>query len=554
MPNSFAVRGLVWIPAILSLLTLLNGAVPVLEHLFPPSLTPGASNTLNVVGTFDPWPVQLVFNHPGINTTPTTNKASFSIQIDPSVPPGPYLARALHSDGVSEPRLFLVTSAPALAEIEPNDAPDQAQPVAPLPSIIEGRLGKRDDIDQFTVQLQAGQTLIAYVEAFVLASPLDAALRLRNAAGTVVAWNHDDAYTLDPFLHFTAPAEGVYRLELFGFPHPSDSEIRFAGNPRCIYRLHLHNGPWIQSLDPIGVGPGPGSHSIHEGWNLPTQRSPLTFTTNHPPHSARWFPGSFHGYSGPLRIPIGSGPELREDRSGQTLLSPPFAITGSLAEPGETDEHRFNPVPDTTYRIEIQAAPIGSPLDAWISLHDAQGKELAQNDDASMGDPALVWKAPSTNAVIARVGSHLSARSPAHRYRLEVRPLDPGFKAVASAHALILARGTTNEFKISLQRIAGFDHAIQVAALNLPEGVVAEPVLTNTNATEAVLRFITATNSPATNSPLRLVASAPANGSTNRLSQSVLHEIATTGENNGVPQGFHHLLLPETDWLWITVK
>jgi len=550
MPTSHSLRGLAWLPAVLSLLTLLNGAVPVLEHLFPPSLTPGASNTLTAVGTFDPWPAQLVFNHPGLVATPETNKGSYSVQVDPSVPPGPYLARALHPEGVSEPRLFLVTDSPSLSETEPNDASDQAQAIASLPAVIEGRLGKRDDIDQFTVQLQSGQTLIARVEAFVLASPLDAALRLRNPAGTVVTWNHDDGYTLDPFLHFTAPTAGTYRLELFGFPHPADSEIRFAGSPRCIYRLHLHTGPWIQSLDPIGVGSDPRPHHIHQGWNLPASNPPLTFTNVPSALSSRWIPGHFPGYSGPLRIPVGSGPELHEDGSGGTPLFPPFAITGSLAKPGESDDHRFNPVPDTTYRIEVQAAPIGSPLDAWLRLLDDQGKELAQNDDASMGDPALVWKAPSTNTVTARIGSHLSARSPAHRYRLEVRPLDPGFKAVASAHALILSRGTTNEFKVNLQRIAGFNQPIHLVALDLPEGVVAESVLTATNATEAVLRFVTATNSPATNALLRLTAS----GTTNGPTQPVLHEIAITGENNGVPQGFHHLLLPETDWLWITIK
>ncbi len=550
MSTSRCLCRLARIPTFAVLFTSALAAVPVLEHLFPPSLTVGASNTLTAVGTFDPWPVQLVFNHPGIVATAETNKGSFSLQIDPAVPPGPYLARSLHPDGVSEPRLFLVTSSPAIAEVEPNDAPDQAQAITPLPAIVEGRLGKRDDIDQFTVSLRAGQTLVAQVEAFVLASPLDAALRLRNAAGSVVAWNHDDGYTLDPLLHFTAPADASYRLELFGFPHPADSEIRFAGNPRCIYRLHLHDGPWIQSLDPIGLGPGSGPHRIHQGWNLPTPELPLTVNAPSPSSSNRWIPGSFKGYSGPLRIPVGSSPELREDSYADDPLPPPFAITGSLAKPAESDDHRFLPVAGTTYRIEVQAAPIGSPLDAWLRLLDEHGKELAQNDDTSMGDPALTWKAPSTNTVIARVGSHLSARSPEHRYRLEVRPLDPGFKAVASSHALILERGATNEFKVSLQRIAGFDQAIQLVALNLPEGVFAEPVLTSTNATEAVLRFFAATNSPATNSLLRLTASATTNGP----SQSVLHEIATTGENNGVPQGFHHLLLPETDWLWITVR
>jgi len=50
--------------------------------------------------------------------------------------------------------------------------------------------------------------------------------------------------------------------------------------------------------------------------------------------------------------------------------------------------------------------------------------------------------------------------------------------------------------------------------------------------------------------PLKLLA----RSATNALSAPVLHAIATTGENNGVPQGFHQLLVNDTDWLWLTVR
>jgi len=553
MPPVFLVRALNRLRSvILGGITplMLSGAVPTLDHLYPPSLTPGGSNTLTAVGTFDPWPVQLLFNHPGIIASAETNKGSYSLRIDPTVPIGSYLARAIGTEGASEPRLFLVTREPAVAEVEPNDAPDQAQEIAQLPACVEGRLVKRDDVDQFVVRLAAGQTLVARVEAFVLGSPLDAALRLRNASGTVVAWNHDDGYTLDPFLHFTAADAGAYRIEVFGFPHPADSEIRFAGNPKCVYRLHLHHGPWIQSLDPAGLGRPPRETVIHTGWNLPASPGPLPLTEAILPGETRWVEGSFPGYHGPLRIPVGIGEELRESDGSDHHGTPPFAVTGALEKAGETDRHPFNPSPGTTYRIEVQAAPIGSPLDAWLRLEDADGKELAMNDDASMGDPALTWKATSTNRVTAVVGSHLSARGPEYRYRMEVRPLEPRFRAIASSHALVVQRGATNEFKVNLQRIAGFDRAIQLRWSDLPEGVVAESALTATNATESVVRFFAPTNAPTASVPLRLGAVADPDG----VAQTVLHEMATTGENNGVPQGHHHLLIPHTDWLWITVK
>ena len=54
------------------------------------------------------------------------------------------------------------------------------------------------------VTLEAGQTLVASVEAYTLASPVDAVLRLVDARGVQVAFNHDDGRTLDPFLAWTA--------------------------------------------------------------------------------------------------------------------------------------------------------------------------------------------------------------------------------------------------------------------------------------------------------------------------------------------------------------
>jgi hypothetical protein len=101
-------------------------APPALEHLFPPSARPGSTNELTGVGTLTPWPAPLVFNHPGIRATPTTNSPRYTLTVDASVPPGTYLARALNDEGASAPRFLIVDPRPTLAESEPNDAADKA--------------------------------------------------------------------------------------------------------------------------------------------------------------------------------------------------------------------------------------------------------------------------------------------------------------------------------------------------------------------------------------------------------------------------------------------
>src|SRR2546422_10612362 len=85
--------------------------------------------------------------------------------------------------------------------------------------------------------------MVASVEAYVLASPVDAALRLLDARGVEVAFNHDDGRTLDPEIVYTASHLGAYYLEAFGFNYPADSRIHFIGNEKCVYRLHISTGP-----------------------------------------------------------------------------------------------------------------------------------------------------------------------------------------------------------------------------------------------------------------------------------------------------------------------
>src|SRR3989442_15600720 len=101
------------------------------------------------------------------------------------------------------------------------------------------RLDKSGDVDSFAVTLEAGQTLIAWLEAYTLASPMDAVLRLVDSRGAQLALNDDDGRTLDPLLAWTAGSAGTYVLQVFRFAHPAASEFKLTGGNACGYRLHL---------------------------------------------------------------------------------------------------------------------------------------------------------------------------------------------------------------------------------------------------------------------------------------------------------------------------
>lgn len=121
-----------------------------------------------------------------------------------------------------KPLRFAVSDLPEVPEREPNDAPDTAQRVE-LPLILNGVVWQPYDRECFRFNGRAGQRIVAEVLARRLNSPLDAALRLRDAGGRILAMN-DDAedkaagllpHQADARLEVTLPADGDYTLELY---------------------------------------------------------------------------------------------------------------------------------------------------------------------------------------------------------------------------------------------------------------------------------------------------------------------------------------------------
>lgn len=531
----------------------LRAAPPVLEHLFPPSARPGSTQELRVVGTFNPWPVDLVFSHPGIHAVPSTNSPVFTLTLDPAVPTGVHLVRAMNAEGASNPRFLIVGTNQPTTEVEPNDAGTQAQKIQQLPATVEGRLEKRDDVDQFEVTLAKGRTLVARLDAFLLGSPIDAVLRIRDGHGSLIGWNHDDGFTFDPLLAITAPADGAYRIEVFGFAHPAESDIRFTGNARCIYRLHLHDGPYARSLSPAGLSTTHPTLHTPVGYNLPQPTPSLTNPPTQPSLAdGGWAEPTLPGILGPARVPVADGPVWLEPEphTNAVPVPVPVSVTGTLATRGELDRYAFTTTNGTTYRVQVHAAAIGSPLDAFVRILDESGKQLAHNDDSVLGDPVLTWKAPTNGSFVVVVGSVLSSAGPAHAYHLVLHPVPPGIRAVAAAASISLEPGRTNELKVSLERLGGYTGPVQIEVPGLPAGVSAPSIEVGADAREATLSFITASNAAPAQRAFRVLA----RPGTNAPATPAVHEMATTGENNGVPQGFHRLLLNDTDWLWLTVR
>ncbi len=113
---------------------------------------------------------------------------------------------------------------------------DRQHPLAiTLPVTVSGRLAP-GGVDAFTFEAKKGDQLLFQVESRSLGFPLDAVLRLSDAAGKELARVDDTGNRPDPELSFKAPRDGAYRVEV--------SDLHSEGGPRYAYRLRaLRPGP-----------------------------------------------------------------------------------------------------------------------------------------------------------------------------------------------------------------------------------------------------------------------------------------------------------------------
>jgi len=549
-----------WLGLGLGLLGILTGtsgfaAAPVLEHVFPVALAVGSSNSVTLVGKFDPWPPRVWLDGTGVALEPTTNNGVVTVVVATNAPVGPRLVRTFNGEGASAPHFLLVTAEPELSEVEPNNERAAPQAIERLPAVLNGRLEKNGDVDSFAVTLEAGQTLVAWLECYTLMSPLDPVLRLIDSRGVQVAWNHDDGRSLDPFLTWTAPTAGTWVLQTFGFAYPAGSEIRFSGNERGVYRLHLTSGPVVRHTLPLGVGRGGSTTLRLRGWNLGAETNrEVVFDGG--TVGAEVLNVSFRptGIDDPIELAVGDGPETMEIEPNTASaeanpLEVPGAVSGELNQPGDEDRFLFPAKKGELLLLEIHSASLGFPLDAWLKVEDRSGKELVRNDDGAGADPLLEWTAEEDGSYVAAVGNLLRRGGADQWYRLGIRRAKPSVQVSVTENAWAVEPGKTNEIKVAVARRHGFDAKLQLSVSGLPEGVQAEPVEVSDKGGETVLKIIAGEGAQPFSGPIRIVATEGESGREQGASMSLV----SAGENNGVPQGYRRLVIDSVSALWLTV-
>ena len=424
----------------------IHAAAPSLDCLYPIAVARGSTNAITAVGKFDPWPPKIWTTAVGVSFVAETNKGKFRIDVAPDAKPGPYFVRAYNDDGASAPRFLLITDTAELAEQEPNNDFETAQPLRKFPAVVNARFDKNDDVDTYHLQLAKGQTMVAGVEAYVLASPVDAVLRLLDDRGVEVAFNHDNGRTLDPEIRYTAPKPGSYFLQAFGFNYPADSNIRFVGNDKCVYRLHVQGACDEQPL--------------------------ATCTKEIEPNNA---------FSNAMPVEV------------------PCAIVGCINSPDDEDMFQFEAKKAEKLAFKVESAALGFPVDPRLEIRNSKQEEVAKADDSATVDPALDWAPDNDGTFFACVRNVLHRGGSNYLYRFTIQKPEPALKATVGDHAFRIEPGKTNKISVTLKKLYGFDGKTSFVVEGLPSDLQYEAV-------EAAVSLIAAPDAKAFSGPFHITA------------------------------------------------
>ena len=245
---------------------------PVVVAVFPAAAEPGETAKITVMGRgLGEGAVPM----PDDDGRGLEQKA---LDVDPSridfdaavVPPGRLLAprdsaadlvplRGGLFDQLASPPTVLQVDLDVVAEVEPNDEPEQPQ-LVPTPAAIAGRFHPRGDRDWFAFEAAAGEAITLELFSRRLGSDTDASLKVERLEfaedGSITA--HEVAFaddgpqefqgamvaspTLDPHITFTADRAGTYRvlvkdLAVDSVADPASSYVLAVRPPRPDFEL-----------------------------------------------------------------------------------------------------------------------------------------------------------------------------------------------------------------------------------------------------------------------------------------------------------------------------
>lgn len=454
-----------------------------------------------------------------------------TVHIAPEAALGPHLVRVRTLDGDSPTVMFNVGQFRDLAEVEPNDTPASAHRLGRFPLEVQGILEGSADVDVYAFTASAGERLAFEVRSIEYGSAVEAKMILLDGQGSRVRFNDDRTdYLETPFIDHTFEQDGTYSLKIDQYRGPRG--FNFGKNSSYILRASRLST--IAFVSPLGAGIGgtatvslhgsglDGVETVYLTQARSAEHARMTYPYTMPvrfgadprtaagipripgqvfdrredrvtarleiPRSAHaglwkiWAAGPAGVADGPL-FELAAGREFREvDAASARLRDGPFVVNGVLGTRGERDVYSIRAKAGTPLHLMTLAAQLGGPhLDTVLTLRDARGELVAQNDDVVAGqgtllgnpDSSLFHTPPEDGVLSLSVSDRTGRGGPSYQYRLKVAERPPSFQLFTTPENVSAPSGGEAEFKVHLVREEGFEGEVDIWLEGLPPGVEA---------------------------------------------------------------------------------
>jgi hypothetical protein len=405
---------------------------------------------------------------------------TLDVTLAPDAQSGDRELRLLTRGGLTNPMVFQIGQLPEVREQKAKTDISPKEQAVTLPAVINGQI-MPGDVDRYRFPARRGQQVVVAVFARALIPYLadavpgwfQATIALYDSHGKELAYDDDYRLNPDPVLSYKIPQDGDYVIEI------KDSIYR--GRDDFVYRIFAGELPFVTSLFPLGGEVGKTTTVDIKGWNLPaTQMTPNIATPGIQPISLR------NGQLVPKRISykVDTLPEILEhepNNSPDTAqpVTLPVIVNGRIDAPGDWDVFRFEGKAGQEIVAEVYARRLDSPLDSVLKLTDAQGQQLAFNDDhedkgsglnTHHADSYLTAKLPANGTYFIHLGDIQRNGGPEYAYRLRLSAPQPDFELRVTPSSVNLRGGGSTPLTVYALRKDGFAGEIELFLTKAPAG------------------------------------------------------------------------------------
>lgn len=434
---------------------IVSGAVPSIDGIFPCGAAAGGNVEVSLSGKAEPWPPKFWCSNPGVRFEAGEKAPVARVEVDADAALGPCLVRVWNDEGSSRPIIFVVgkKAEPGFIEDEKTDNGSLENAVrleGTLPRVVYGRLNPREDVDCYSLSLERGQTLLAYLESHQLRTGNDPILHLYNPKGERVALAHDNAVNLDPELRYAVESDGNHTLALMAIATPPNANVSFHGSTRSTYRLNL---------------------ALTES-DLPERLLPH----------------------------VGA-----PDTDISAVMALPIDLFGTLSTTGEVDRIRFSAKAKERVFIEAKAFAYRFPTDPVIVVEKQDGTTIREVDDVKPDrDSSYTYSIPADGEYAVSVRDRFGEGGSGYRYHFRAGIESGDFEATVSKSEFLVEAGKDLEVKVKVNRVRGHKVSLDVQVKGLPDGVSCENVIAPEKSGDAVLKFLVAEGASAFSGPFRI--------------------------------------------------